>query len=155
MNKVKGRQTKEWKGREKLELGAFLSGGVDLQSRGFRKIFCFSCSVFIYLFFFSCLSPLFVVHWSAGQACHISTLLFTVLLGSTVGWHVVAGAKFSRRHEGVLRLLVKQCHWDWHLERLWKMCFVFFLHFFCVFPTTEQPNTKTSYFEYTDDRNGV
>lgn len=51
MNKVKGRRTKDRKGREKLELGAFLSGGVGLHSRGFWKIFCFSCSVFIYNFF--------------------------------------------------------------------------------------------------------
>lgn len=58
MNKVKGRQTKERKGREKLELGVFLSGGVDLHSRGFWKIFCFSCSVFIYLFFPLSLAPL-------------------------------------------------------------------------------------------------
>lgn len=122
-----------------------------------ERLLC-PCSVFLYPGFFFSFS-LSVVHWSAGQACHISTLWFAVLLGSTVGWNVVAGAKFRRRSEGVPRLLVKQCHWDWHLERLWKICFFCFLggflHFFPIFTTTEHLRSKTSYFEYTDGRNGV
>lgn len=129
MNKVKGRRTKETKGRKKLEFWTFISGGVDLHSHGFLNIYCFPVLfTFILFFFFLCVS-LAVVHWSAGQACHISTLLFAVLLGSTVGWHVVVGAKFRRRREGVLRLLVKQFHWDWHLKRLWNIfTFVSYFH---------------------------
>lgn len=127
MNKVKGRWTKETKGRKKLEFWTFICG-VDLHSHGFLNIYCVPVLFSFILGFFPRLSI------CGSLVCRAGLSHFHTVIRGVTGVHCgLTRCSWRRRSEGVPRLLVKQCHCDWHLERLWKICFLFCFFFFNIF----------------------
>lgn len=147
MNKVKGRRTKERKGREKLELGAFLSGGVDLHSRGFRKIFCFSCSVFISLFF----PPLSLAPLCGSLVCRAGlSHLHTVIHGVTGvhrGLTPRSWSQIQSQTRGCAQAAREAASLGLTLGKTLKDVFYFFvLHFFFYFPNNRAAEHQNKLF---------